>query len=66
VNPDEPVPISNRAVYANCGAWVDKVPLNYVTSTYVETEEDKNAGKHYVRIFKYPSKKKLKEDFVEL
>ena len=66
VNPDQPVPISSRAVYANCGAWVDKVPLNYVTSSYVETEEDKNAGKHYVRIFKYPSKELLKEDFVEL
>jgi UDP-2,3-diacylglucosamine pyrophosphatase LpxH len=66
VNPDEPVPISSLAVYANCGAWVDKVPRNYVTSTYVETEEDKNAGKHYVRIFKYPSKELLREDFVEL
>jgi UDP-2,3-diacylglucosamine pyrophosphatase LpxH len=57
INPDFP----RGAIYANCGTWVDWVP-----STYVETEEDANKGRHYVRLWAYPEKKLLQEDFVEL
>ena len=51
-----------RAIYANSGSWVDSVN----SCTYVETEEDTNAGRHYVRVIAYPSKVVLKEGFVKL
>lgn len=36
-------------IYANCGAWVDSAPF----CSYVETEEDPNSNRHYVRLKKY-------------
>ena len=59
--PDVLPDISNQAVYANCGTWVDAVP-----STYVETQEDRDAGRQYVRVWTYPDKTLKWEDFVEL
>lgn len=50
-----------RSIYANCGTWVDSV-----RSTYVETQEDVDSERHYVRLWTYPSKKLLQEGFVEL
>jgi len=38
-------------VYANAGAWIDQVKLR----TYVETEEDPDAGRHHVRVMKFTS-----------
>jgi UDP-2,3-diacylglucosamine pyrophosphatase LpxH len=61
VSPDTPIDISDRAIYANCGTWVDAVP-----STYVETQEDRDAGLQYVRVWTYPDKTLKREDFVEL
>lgn len=51
-----------RSIYANSGAWVDSVQ----NCTYVETQEDTAAGRHYVRLFTYPSKTLLQEAFVKL
>jgi len=56
-----PLDLPCLAIYANCGAWVDSVQ-----STYVETEEDRNAGRHYVRLYTYPDKTLKGEAFVEL
>ena len=50
-----------RAIYANSGAWIDTA-----LCTYVETQEDAAAGRHYVRILNYPDKKLLQEGFVKL
>lgn len=51
-----------RAIYANSGAWIDAAPC----CTYVETQEDAAAGRHYVRVLNYPAKTLLKEGFVKL
>ncbi|MGD1153835.1 MAG: metallophosphoesterase [Syntrophales bacterium] len=50
-------------IYANCGTWVDGSKDG---CTYVETEEDANAGRHYVRLKSYPSKTVFREGFVRL
>jgi UDP-2,3-diacylglucosamine pyrophosphatase LpxH len=50
-------------IYANCGSWVDGSEYG---CTYVETEEDANAGRHYVRLKSYPLKTVLEEGFVGL
>jgi hypothetical protein len=50
-------------IYANCGSWVDG---NEYGCTYVETEEDANARRHYVRLKSYPSKTLIEEAFVSL
>jgi hypothetical protein len=50
-----------RAIYANCGAWVDTAPC-----TYVETREDAAAGRHYVRVLDYPDKRVLRHGSVNL
>jgi hypothetical protein len=52
-----------RSIYANSGTWVDGAPY----CTYVETQEDSAAGRHYVQVLAYhPSKTLLQEGFVEL
>jgi UDP-2,3-diacylglucosamine pyrophosphatase LpxH len=51
-----------RWIYANCGTWVDSAPH----CTYVETQEDAAAGRHYVRLLTYPAKTLLQEGFVKL
>lgn len=51
-----------RWIYANCGTWVDSAPH----CTYVETQEDAAAGRHYVRLLTYPSNTLLQEGFVKL
>jgi UDP-2,3-diacylglucosamine pyrophosphatase LpxH len=51
-----------RAIYANSGTWVDSAKY----CTYVETEENADAGRHYVRVMTYPSKTCLQESFVRL
>ncbi len=52
-----------RSIYANTGTWVDSAPY----CTYVETQEDAAAGRHYVRTLAYhPAKTLLQEGFVEL
>jgi UDP-2,3-diacylglucosamine pyrophosphatase LpxH len=56
----------NRSIYANCGTWVDPDPKRPRPCTYVETEEDAEAGRHYVRLWTYPAKELLKERFVKL
>jgi UDP-2,3-diacylglucosamine pyrophosphatase LpxH len=50
-----------RSIYANCGTWVD-----LVQSTYVEIQENADAGRQYVRLWTYPSKTLLQEGFVML
>ena len=50
-------------IYANCGSWVDGSEYG---CTYVETEEDANAGRHYVRLKSYPAKTVIREGFVGL
>jgi UDP-2,3-diacylglucosamine pyrophosphatase LpxH len=50
-------------VYANCGAWIDD---NKYGCTYVETEEDAGAGRHYVRLKKYPGNSIIREEFVAI
>jgi UDP-2,3-diacylglucosamine pyrophosphatase LpxH len=50
-------------IYANCGSWVDGSEYG---CTYVETEEDANAGRHYVRLKSYTSKTLIEEAFVSL
>jgi len=50
-------------IYVNCGSWIDGSEYG---CTYVETEEDANAGRHYVRLKSYPSNTVLKEGFVIL
>ncbi len=50
-------------IYANCGTWVDGSKGG---CTYVETEEDANAGRHYVRLKSYTSKTVIREGFVRL
>lgn len=51
-----------RAIYANSGTWVDSAQY----CTYVETEEDEERKRHYVRVMAYPSKMCLQESFVKL
>jgi UDP-2,3-diacylglucosamine pyrophosphatase LpxH len=51
-----------RSIYANSGTWVDGAPY----CTYVETQEDSAAGRHYVRVLTYPAKTLLQEAFVKL
>lgn len=36
-------------LYANAGTWIDQARLR----TYVETEEDPDAGRHHVRVMKF-------------
>jgi len=50
-------------IYANCGSWVDGSEYG---CTYVETEEDANSGRHYVRLKSYTSKTVIREQFVRL
>ncbi len=50
-------------IYVNCGSWIDKSEYG---CTYVETEEDAKAGRHYVRLKSYTSKTVLEEGFVRL
>lgn len=59
--PEIPIDISYHKVYANCGAWVDSVQ-----STYVETQEDADEGKRYIRVMTYPDKILKRRDIVEL
>ena len=56
---DEPC----REIYANSGTWVDQGEYG---CTYVETEEDAEARRHYVRVKKYPDHGILHEGFVEM
>ena len=51
-----------RSIYANCGTWVDSATY----CTYVETQEDAAANRHYVRLRAYPNNTVLQEGFVEL
>jgi len=51
-----------RAIYANSGAWVDAAPF----CTYVETKEDAEAGRHFVRVLNYPGNTLLQEGFVKI
>jgi hypothetical protein len=52
-----------RSIYANCGTWIDSAP----SCTYVGTQEDATAGRHYVRLLAYfPAKNLLQEGFVKL
>ncbi len=59
--PDILVDLPCTAIYANCGTWVDSVE-----STYVETQEDANTGRHHVWLWTYPDKILKGEAFVEL
>ncbi|MCG2772952.1 MAG: metallophosphoesterase [Desulfobacterales bacterium] len=59
--PDKLVDLPCPAIYANCGTWVDSVE-----STYVETQEDADTGRHHVRLWTYPDKTLRGEAFVEL
>ena len=57
-----------RSIYVNCGTWVD---AERHPCTYVETQEDFEKGRHYVRLWtypskKYPNKKLLQEEYVNL
>lgn len=47
----EPPPGGYGFLYANAGTWIDSVKLR----TYVETEEDTDAGRHHVRVMKFNS-----------
>jgi len=52
-----------RSIYANCGTWVDDKQL----CTYVETQEDFEHERHYVRLFSYyPDKKLMQEAYCNL
>ena len=51
-----------RAIYANSGTWVDTAKPS---CTYVETQIDAAAGRHYVRVKAYPDQT-LQEGFVRL
>jgi UDP-2,3-diacylglucosamine pyrophosphatase LpxH len=55
-----------RAIYANCGTWIDSTPSFPHPCTYVETQEDAAAGRHYVRVLSYPKKTVHLEWFVRL
>jgi len=62
-NPFKRVPCTH--IYANSGTWINEKSL----CTYVETEIDRDKGRHYVRVFQYTDsgeKKLLKERFVKL
>jgi UDP-2,3-diacylglucosamine pyrophosphatase LpxH len=50
-------------IYVNCGSWIDGSRYG---CTYVETEEDAKARRHYVRLKSYPSKTVIREEFVRL
>ncbi len=60
--PDIHVDLPCRAIYANSGTWVDTAALS---CTYVETEIDAAAERHYVRVKGYPDQV-LQEGFVKL
>jgi len=51
-----------KAIYANCGTWIDSTNL----CTYVETEADEDNQRHYVRVKSYPRNQLLQELFVTL
>jgi len=51
-----------KAIYANCGTWIDSINL----CTYVETEADEDNQRHYVRVKSYPRNQLLQELFVTL
>ncbi|MDH3998965.1 MAG: metallophosphoesterase [Desulfuromonadales bacterium] len=40
----------SQRIYANCGTWIDAKK-----STYIETQLDQDAGKHYVRLWQHHS-----------
>ncbi|HET6461909.1 MAG TPA: metallophosphoesterase [Syntrophales bacterium] len=50
-------------IYVNCGSWIDGSKHG---CTYVETEEDADVRRHYVRLKSYPSKIVIKEGSVGL
>jgi UDP-2,3-diacylglucosamine pyrophosphatase LpxH len=50
-------------IYVNCGSWIDKSEYG---CTYVETEEEANSRRHYVRLRSYTSKTLIEEGFVSL
>jgi UDP-2,3-diacylglucosamine pyrophosphatase LpxH len=54
-----------RAIYANCGTWVDKAKNG---CTYVETQEVATHRRHYVRVKKYPGNEIFdgNEGFIEM
>jgi hypothetical protein len=57
-----PIKIPCRSIYVNCGSWVDIKPC-----TYVETQEDAEKERHYVRLLSYhPTRKLLREEYVKL
>lgn len=55
-------------IYANCGSWIDNKWLDkgLYGCTYVETEEDSNNKRHYVRLKTYSSQNPIGEGFVGL
>jgi len=55
-----------RAIYANCGTWIDSTPSCPRICTYVETREDAAAGRHYVRVLDFPDKNVLGHGYVNL
>ena len=57
------LPLPCRSIYVNCGSWVDD---KHHPCTYVETQEDIEAGRHYVRLKTYPANKVLQEEYVNL
>ena len=54
--------LPSSAIYANCGTWIDSARF----CTYLETEEDAGAKRHYVRLRKYPKNEILQEGFVSI
>lgn len=53
-----------KHIYANSGTWINSKQL----CTYVETEINRDKGRHYVRLFQYTDKgekTKIKERFVK-
>lgn len=61
---DGPAPseIACRTIYANCGTWVDSAEKG---CTYVETEDDPDKKRLYVRVMGYPGNNCIDEAFVE-
>lgn len=56
------IKIPCKSIYVNCGTWVDSKPC-----TYVETQEDIEKKRHYVRLLSYyPTRELLQEEYVKL
>ena len=57
-------------IYANCGSWIDAewldADVRQYSCTYVETEEDTNSERYYVRLKSFTSDKVFNEGFVML